>query len=135
MQGKNKKNWWDSFHYKHVIKQQLWSLITRSDRSKNISSGQLREHSWYFWQLNIIKKLLVINGNMSITTNAVNIIVKPIEDVLICPHHVWYHPKSITNIVDYSHLSNHYQINYYNHKEDVFLLHKNFNKIIRFVGI
>ena len=33
----------------------------------------------------------------------------------------------------YSHFANHYQITYDNHKEDEVLLHKNENRIIKFV--
>ena len=64
-------------------------------------------------------------GNMTKTTYTRNLVMKLIEDFPGSTHPVWYHTKSITNIIDYSHLYDHYKITYNNHKEDTFLLHKN----------
>ena len=62
---------------------------------------------------------------MIITTNARNLVMKLIGDITGYPHPVCYHPKSITNMMNYSHLSDHYQLTYDNQKEDTFLLNKN----------
>ena len=58
---------------------------------------------------------------------------KLIGDFLGCPHPCWYHPKAITDIMAYYFLADHYRITYDNHIEYAVLLHKNKNKINKFV--
>ena len=72
------------------------------------------------------------NGNITTTTSARNFIQK-YWGITGYPHLVWYHPKSINNIMKYSHIYDLYQITYDNHKEDKCLLKKNENDIIKFV--
>ena len=80
---------------------------------------------------NLLKEIWLENDNMTITTNTRNIVMKLIGYMPVYLHPVWYYPKSLKNIMDYSHLSDNYQIAYDYHKEDTFLLHKNKNKTIK----